>query len=152
MINKIIISDTSCLIALDRINKLEILDKLFSFICTTEEIKKEFGKTLPEWINIKRLKHPEKKMELQQIVDEGEASAIALALENEDCILIIDEKKGRKLAEQLKIEIAGTLQVLLLAKSRGIISSLRKTLKELEECNFRFSIVLKEEMLRKAGE
>jgi uncharacterized protein len=85
-------------------------------------------------------------------VDEGEASAIALALETENCILIIDEKKGRSLAQKLHIEIAGTLQILLLAKSKGFIESLAKLLSELEQQNFRFSLDLKEEILRRANE
>ncbi len=61
-------------------------------------------------------------------MDEGEASAIALALETKNCFLIIDEKKGRKLAENLHLKIAGTLQILLSAKSKGIISSLAQLL------------------------
>jgi len=87
-----------------------------------------------------------------KIVDEGEASAIALALETDTCILIIDEKKGRKLDQKLNIEIAGTLQILFLAKSKGFISSLTKIFSELEQESFRFSPNLKEEILRKANE
>jgi predicted nucleic acid-binding protein len=85
-------------------------------------------------------------------MDEGEASAIALALETKNCLLIIDEKKGRKLARTLHIKIAGTLQILLLAKSKGIITSLAQLLSQLEEKNFRFSTGLKEEILKKANE
>ncbi len=108
MIDKIIISDTSCLIALEGINQLNILHQLFSSILITKEVETEFGKSLPNWIIIQQLQYPKKKAELQQIVDEGEASAIALALETDNCLLIIDEKKGRKLAESLHIKIAGT--------------------------------------------
>jgi len=152
LINKVIISDASCLIALDRIHQLEILHQLFSFVFTTKEIEIEFGNPLPKWITIQPLKNIEKKTELLKIVDEGEASAIALALETDNCILIIDEKKGRKLAQKLNIEIAGTLQILLLAKSKGFISSLTKIFSELEQESFRFSPNLKEEILRKANE
>lgn len=152
MINKIIISDTSCLIALERINQLNILPQLFSSILITNEVEIEFGKSLPDWIIIQKVQNGQKKAELQQIVDDGEASAIALALETKDCILIIDEKKGRKLARTLHIKIAGTLQILLLAKSKGIITSLAQLLSQLEEKNFRFSTGLKEEILKKANE
>ncbi len=93
-----------------------------------------------------------KKAELQQIVDEGEASAIALALETDNCLLIIDENKGRKLAESLHTKIANTLQILLLAKSKGLITSLAQMLSQLEKQNFRFTNSLKEEVLKKANE
>jgi predicted nucleic acid-binding protein len=112
--NKIIISYTSCLIALDRINQLIILHQLFSVVLTTREVETEFGSLLSEWIIVQPIKNLKKKKELKEIADEGEASAIAL--ETDNCILIIDEKKGRKLAQKLKIEIIGTLQILLTAK------------------------------------
>ncbi len=151
MIDKIIISDTSCLIALERINKLNILRQLFSSILIKKEVKTEFRKSLPDWIIIQKVQNNKKKAELQQIVDEGEASAIALALETKNCLLIIDEKKGRKLAKNLQIKIAGTLQILLLAKSKGIISSLAQLLSELEQQNFRFTAGLKKEVLKQAN-
>ena len=44
---KIIISDASCLILLDKIGELEILNKLFGIIITTSEVAKEFGQPLP---------------------------------------------------------------------------------------------------------
>jgi len=152
LINKIIISDTSCLIALERINQLDILRQLFSSIFITKEVKTEFRKSLPDWVIIKKLQNNIKKAELQQIVDEGEASAIALALETKNCFLIIDEKKGRKLAKDLHIKIADTLQILLLAKSKGITSSLAPLLSALEQQNFRFTAGLKEEVLKQANE
>lgn len=50
---KTIISDTSCLILLDKIGELEILNKLFGTITTTAEIALEFGQPLPSWFEIK---------------------------------------------------------------------------------------------------
>ena len=51
--HKAIISDTSCLILLDKIGELEILNKLFGTIITTIEVASEFGQPLPSWIEIK---------------------------------------------------------------------------------------------------
>jgi predicted nucleic acid-binding protein len=150
--DKIVIADASCLIALDRISKLIILQKLFSVIYTTPEIRKEFGTPLPDWIVITQLQTLERKNEFQKIVDEGEASAIALALEINNCILVIDEKKGRRLAKQLGIYILGTLRILLLAKSKGIIDSVLEIITKLEKKNFRFSKAVKEQILKEAGE
>jgi predicted nucleic acid-binding protein len=43
---KIIISDTSCLILLSKIDELDLLNQLFDEIFITSEIQKEFGKKL----------------------------------------------------------------------------------------------------------
>ncbi len=51
--SEIIISDTSCLILLHKIDELEILKSLSENVFITETIRKEFGKTLPAWIKIK---------------------------------------------------------------------------------------------------
>ena len=52
--DQFIISDTSCLIALERIDKLEILKDLFSKVVITNEVAIEFGNTLPQ--SLERLK------------------------------------------------------------------------------------------------
>ena len=51
--HKPIISDTSCLILLEKIGELELLQKLFGVIVTTQEVADEFGLSLPSWIEIK---------------------------------------------------------------------------------------------------
>jgi predicted nucleic acid-binding protein len=96
-----IISDTSCLILLDTIDELNLLEALFGQVLTTQTVADEFGKTLPEWIRIKNPKDPVNQFVLETSLDKGEASAIALALEQTDCLLIIDELKGRRLAKRL---------------------------------------------------
>ncbi len=107
--NKVIISGTSCLIALEGIEPLHLLHQLFSSIHTTQKVAEEFGKPLPEWLIILPVRNKVKQEELERIIDLGEATAITLALETESCLLIIHEKKGRRLAQQLKLQTAGTL-------------------------------------------
>lgn len=74
--SKIIISDTSCLIALDGIGQLQILQKLFFQVSTTQEISDEFGKKMPDWIVVKPVKNSIQKNELETVLDKGEASAL----------------------------------------------------------------------------
>lgn len=50
--SSLIITDTSCPIALDRIKELNLLKELFQQIVITRGVKEEFGKELPEWIQI----------------------------------------------------------------------------------------------------
>jgi uncharacterized protein len=152
LVSKTIISDTSCLIAFDRINQLEILHHVFDSIVTTSTVQQEFGKVLPEWINIQDALSQDKKSELEKVVDSGEASAIALALEIQNSLLIIDEKKGRKVAKSLNLHIIGSLRVLMLAKQRGIIKNILPLIQELEKKNFRFSKILIDQILTEANE
>lgn len=53
-------------------------------------------------------------------MDKGEASAIALAIELDDCLLIIDDLKGRKFANQIGLTIIGTIGVIVDAKTPTI--------------------------------
>ena len=96
-----IISDTSCLILLDNIGELSILNKLFGNITTTSEVAGEFGRLLPPWIEIKEPSNKNYQSIIEASLDKGEASAIALAIELDNCLLIIDDLKGRKFAHQL---------------------------------------------------
>jgi predicted nucleic acid-binding protein len=151
--NKVIISDASCLIALDEIGQIEILKSVFPQIVTTKEVSAEFGKELPTWISVKTLQDSAKRNELELVLDAGEASAIALALENpKQSILIIDEKKGRKIAKQYNLEIIGTLRVLLLAKQNGVIPSVKNLVAELTRKRFRFTNAVVNQILEEANE
>ncbi|MFN6087744.1 MAG: DUF3368 domain-containing protein [Cyclobacteriaceae bacterium] len=151
--NKVIISDASCLIALDEIGQIEFLKSVFPQIVTTNEVSAEFGKELPTWISVKTLQNSAKRNELELVLDAGEASAIALALENpKQSILIIDEKKGRKIAKQYNLEIIGTLRVLLLAKQNGVIPSVKNLVAELTRKRFRFTNAVVNQILEEANE
>ncbi|WP_139302432.1 DUF3368 domain-containing protein [Mucilaginibacter polytrichastri] len=145
------ISDTSCLIALDRIGYLNILHETFPVIYITPKIKEEFEFPLPDWILVKQISNQEQLKSLENILDAGEASAITLALEIK-AILIIDERKGRSVAKAMDIKIMGTLKVLLLAKQKGVINSVKEIIDLLEEHSFRFSKNIKDEVLKLANE
>lgn len=148
---KAIIADTSCLIIYDKINRLEILQHTFADLIVTDEVAEEFGE-LPDWITIRQLANKNRYLELVKDLGKGEASSITLALEFEDSLLIIDERKGRKVAEGLKIEIIGSLGVLIKAKDKGVIKSVKEFLDLIDKNNFRISESIKEKVLKKAGE
>ena len=82
--DKIIISDTSCLIALSNIGLLNLLKDLYEEIIITQEVKEEFGNKLPDWIIILKVKNKAKQADIAKKLDKGEASSIALALEIEN--------------------------------------------------------------------
>ena len=147
-----IISDTSCLILLDKINELQLLQKVFKNIIVTQLVADEFGRNLPEWIHIQNPKNKTNVIMLEASLDKGEASAIALALEQKECLLIIDEAKGRKLAVSLGLIITGTLGVIAEAKKAGYISSVKIILDKIKLTNFRLSEELEKEILNQSEE
>lgn len=149
---KVIISDTSCLIVLDNIGELSLLHKLFGQIIITQEIANEFNKELPGWINIKSPVNKNYQKILEASLDKGEASAIAYAIEQTDCLLIIDDNKGRKYAEQLGIRITGTLGVVVDAKHSGHIESVKPILDKIKTTDFRISADLEKQILERSGE
>lgn len=149
---RIIVSDTSSLILLHKINRLELLHSLFGKIIITTLVAKEFGETLPDYIEIKSPKNSNYQKILERVLDKGEASVIALALENSDSLLIIDELKERREAKALGINITGILGILIASKKKGIIDSVSEILNEIKETNFRISEQLIKEVKSKCGE
>jgi len=137
--DKIIISDTSCLIALDNIGLLHIVKDLYNEIIITTEVKNEFGDSLPDWIIVHDVKDKAKQADIEDRLDKGEASSIALALEIPNCLLIIDELKGRNIAKSLNIEIIGTIGILLLAHEKGIVTDVMSVIQRLVKSGFRLS-------------
>ena len=85
-------------------------------------------------------------------LDRGEASAIALALEQLNCLLIIDERRGRMVAQRLQLNVTGTLGILLQAKSRGFIAAIKPFLDIIGTTNFRLSAQLMQAAINQAGE
>jgi len=150
--HKAIISDTSCLILLDKIGELEILNKLFGKIITTSEVANEFGQPLPNWIEIQQPTDNNYQSIIEASVDSGEASAIALAFELDNCLLIIDDLKARKFANQIGLNIIGTMGVIVDAKLSGIIQSVKPIITKIKLTNFRMTEQLEIVMLKKAGE
>jgi predicted nucleic acid-binding protein len=150
--HRTIISDTSCLILLDKIGELSILNKLFGNITTTSEVAEEFGQPLPPWFEIKEPNDKNYQAIIEASVDKGEASAIALAIELDDCLLIIDDLKGRKFAHQLGLTIIGTIGIIVDAKLAGIIPSVKPILSKIKSTNFRITEKLELLILKRAGE
>ena len=148
----IIVSDTSCLILLDKLGRISLLKSLYGKITVTKIVADEFGKVLPEFVEIENPENKNYQKILQSFLDPGEASAMALALEKEECLLIIDEFKGRREARQLGLNYTGTLGILIVAKEKGLIKSVTEIIKEIGKTDFRIGEKLINEVKRKSGE
>jgi predicted nucleic acid-binding protein len=137
--HKVIIADTSCFIILHKIGELELLFKVYGRISTTLEVALEFGDQLPDWVSIEKVTDKQKQSLLELLIDPGEASALALALERTNSLVILDDYKARKTAEKLGIHFTGTIGVIVKAKLQGVIPSIKPILEKMKQTNFRIS-------------
>ena len=145
----LVIADTSCLILLEKINRLHLLKDFFGDIYITEDVKIEYGEPLPAWIKIKKIESKITQRALELRLDQGEASAIALGLENTNSLLLLDEKKGRRIALELGLKLIGTLGIIIRAKESGKINSISKEIEKLQAVNYRISDSLVRKVIEK---
>ncbi|MDR1326514.1 MAG: DUF3368 domain-containing protein [Treponema sp.] len=136
-LDKVIISDTSCLIALTNTGNLDSLRRVCQTVFITPEIAAEYGEDIPTWITVTPVRDHEKVRLIQKVLDPGESSAIALALEIKEPLLILDDAQARLFAQYLGLAITGTLGILIAAFQQGIIADLDPVIAGLKACDFR---------------
>ena len=146
-----IISDATCFIILSKIGELEILRATYGSIVTTSAVVTEYGAELPGWVSLRDPVSISQKDSIG-ILGIGEASAISLALEISDSTLILDDQQARRVAERLGLMVTGTLGVLVRAKLKGLIPSIRPMIEKMRQTNFRLSEKVETEALGQAGE
>ncbi len=132
----IVIADTSVLIALDKLDLFLLLSFRYKKVLVTPTVAKEFGKPLPEWIEIVEPTNETETERLKQILDAGEATAIALAEETFDCDIVLDDRKARRVAVRLGLEVFGTVALLERGYDDGDISTDRDVAEELKVVGF----------------
>jgi len=149
---KTIISDTSCFIILSKIGELDLLNKVYGEIVTTQDIANEYGEVLPTWVKIETVVDKYKQQLLEMQIDKGESSAIALAIETPNNTVILDDYKARKIAQQLGLNYTGTIGVIIKAKLSGVIPSIKPILEKMNATNFRLSVDVQLQALLEAKE
>jgi len=145
---KVIISDTSTLILFHKIDEFNLLQNVYGELITTPEVANEFGEQLPEWIKIQSVSDKKYQIFLETQIDCGEASAIALASEFEDVLLLLDDLKARKLATQLNFKITGALGIIHKAKQMQLIEKVKPLVSKLLLTDFRIADNIVDELLR----
>jgi predicted nucleic acid-binding protein len=137
VINEIVISDTTCLIALTNINQLEILHKICPNVVIALEVAEEYGEKLPDWILIKEVNDKEKIKIVSEKLDKGESASIVLAMETKNSLLILDDLQARKYAENIGLPKIGTIGLLQIANNLGLIKNFSEVIEKLKELKFR---------------
>jgi predicted nucleic acid-binding protein len=89
----------------------------------------------PPWIDVRESVYAHDVS--MEMLDAGEASAIALAMELHADLLLMDDREGVVAARRKGIEVTGTLGVLALAAKHGLLN-LRETFDNLKGTNFRY--------------
>ncbi|MBW4551554.1 MAG: DUF3368 domain-containing protein [Aphanocapsa sp. GSE-SYN-MK-11-07L] len=138
----IIVSDTSPINNLAAINQLNLLQKLYSTVIIPAAVYRELtdpnfpvaGATEVQtfdWIQTRQITNLAMLEALSQDLDPGEAEAIVLALEIGADQVLIDERRGRLIADRLNLNYTGILGILIEAKRRGLIISVKPLLDSL---------------------
>ncbi len=146
-----VVIDSTCLIALERIDQLALIPQIFPTIIAPPGVQSEFGDPI-NWLTVQPVKNSVVVAALKTQLDDGEAQAIALALELGNALLILDDKKARRVAQQLGLKVIGTIGVLIDAKRKGVIPAIAPLLTALEKVNFRLTPALHYEALRLCDE
>jgi predicted nucleic acid-binding protein len=90
---------------------------------------------------------------LRRDLDRGEAESIALALELEAYLLLMAEREGRHAAQRMGLHVVGVVGVLLEARAKGAIDSVRPHLDGLrQKAGFYLSEMVYRRALVLAGE
>jgi len=157
-----VVVNASPLICLFKSGLLDLLPKLFSEIVVPDKVYQEItakGEMAPSSIPLfsnKRLKRANNIVIPPSITSwdlgQGESSVLSYALENPDFFAVIDDREARRCATSLGCRHIGTVGIILLAKRRGIITSVKEGLKKLQDAGLWLSEGFIKEVCRKVNE
>ncbi|KIM11775.1 MAG: hypothetical protein KU38_06300 [Sulfurovum sp. FS08-3] len=152
-----IIGDSSALVALATMDRLELLEKIFDTIYVPQAVYDEVTITQkPQSSKLKIfLANRVKKVELdisKMGLGQGELEAIRLYKDMNADFLLIDDKRAKSFAQLNGVNVIGSLGVLILAKEKNFISSIKDDLEKLQNSNLFISKHLLETILREFGE
>ena len=150
-----VVADSSALIALQRIGRLELLHGLFGEIAVPPAVAREVergGLELPPWVQVRSLQETPARGLPSRKLGEGEREAIDLAFELGGAQVILDDLSARSVGRERGLEVVGTAAVLYLAKRRGLIEAVRPSLDALLADGFRLSPAVYSAILEAAGE
>lgn len=159
----IVVCDSTILIGLAKIGKLDLLREIFSRIYVPEEVFYEVvekGKGKPgsesikgtDWIEIIHVKDKIQVDLLTVSLDKGEAEVLALAKQLGADLILVDDEKARKSAVLAGYDVMGLLGLFILAKKLGLIDQVRSLVEGLRRNKFRLSDRVVSETLRRSGE
>jgi uncharacterized protein len=157
------VSNSSPLILYSRIGQLELIESLFTDVLVPSTVWQEVvidGRGMvgarelqqASWIRRQPLPNLEVPRALSTL-HPGEREAIALASSlRPGTPIILDDRRARRLAQDVGLVVIGSGGILGLAKRAGLITSVRPTLSELVSAGLFLSDAAVRELLEVAGE
>lgn len=135
----IVVSDTSPISNLLQIGEIDLLRRIFHKIVVPTEVFAEICQIenhkefllKQNWVETAAISDTKLKGILLNSLDGGEAEAIALAVELKADYILMDEIKGRQIAENYGIKVTGIIGVLIKAKEDGLIAEVKPYLQKL---------------------
>ena len=133
----IVVSNTTPILGLYKIGQLDLFESLFSQVIIPTAVHNEItvlGKDghdlldMVSYIKVKSVQNTLAASMLRSQLDYGEAEVVVLADELGAGVLVIDEKKARKVAQANSMNVIGTIGVLQFAKQKGLISDIKTQL------------------------
>lgn len=145
----IVVSDTSPINYLILIDAIELLPQLYGRILVPPHVRqelldpagpqrvREWTAAPPDWLEVRPVSAPLPAAALVAL-DRGEQEAISLAAEMQ-VPLLIDDRRGRTVAQAQGLRVVGTLGILGAAAQRGLVD-LRAAVEQLtQQTNFRIA-------------
>ena len=159
----IVVANAGPLIALAQIGHLELLPALYGKIHIPAAVHQEVAGLrreqpgaaevrLAAWIETLDIADTTAFQLLRERLDAGESAAILLAIELEADLLLIDEARGRRVAEALGLAKTGTIGTLIACKRQGLVSAVKPLLNALRTSGFFMSDDLYQSACSLAGE
>jgi predicted nucleic acid-binding protein len=156
----ILVADCSALIALSVCGSLNLLEQLFDTVVVPETVyneatrpDKKQAQALETFLHGKvRQVNLQDYVFLDAFADAGETEAMLLYKQLSADKLLIDDRRGRKVAKINRISTIGSLGVLLVAKEKGLIVEIAPLLKLIEQSDIYLSPDLIATVLELAGE
>ncbi len=158
-----VVSNSSPIIHLAKIDQLNLLSDFFGELLIPPAVYEECitdGKGRPEvarikqasWLRVVQVANQNLITLLNTEIDRGEAEAIALALETQAALILLDDADAREKARLYYLKMTGILGILLRAKKSGKIASLSEKLDALRNTGFWLNTKLTDRLLREVGE
>jgi len=135
----ILIADSSALIALSIVDKLNILEEIFGNVYVPRAVYEEISKEdkLESYNLVQYCK--DKVLDIKSganfniSLGKGESEAIVLYTEQNADFLLCDDKKAKKFAQSFGLKVIGSLGVLLKAKDAKLIDKIAPLLDILKD-------------------
>lgn len=157
----LVVADSSPLIALATIQRLDLIDALYSDLNVPDAVfqevsvlEKPFGHDLQEALSdrVVSVQNVTARNMLLAELGKGEAEAIVLAMERRAGNLLVDDKKARRYALRNDLPVVGTMGLLLRAKAAGFVDAVAPLIRKLLDNGIRVSDRIVELTLSEADE